>query len=199
MTTAYAQLLVENKQLVLLYLQNAQLPRPAGFTTREVMAGAGLGERVARRVLERLYVHKQVARQKALMGADQASYWLPVPPGESLDLRGPSDKPVTPPTLCVTCRQPTGGGRMCRSCAQINGAIWDELDENELAVMVLIETFGLSGMPFSKTRAFGGDAIRALQSLQRQGIAGVDLRHEVWRLGPKGETVCAAWKKHVRS
>lgn len=160
MTTAYAQLLVENKQLVLLYLQNAQLPRPAGFTTREVMDGTGLGERAARRVLERLYVHKQVARQKALMGADQASYWLPVPPGESLDLRGPSD---------------------------------------ELTVMMLIDTFGASGMPFSKTHAFGGEAIRALQSLQRLGIAGVDLRHEVWRLGPKGETVCAAWKKHVRS
>lgn len=63
--------------LVLQYMQNTPAPSP-GFLTRQIALAIGLSNDATNMVLQRLYVHKLVGRQKAMWGADQASYWLPV-------------------------------------------------------------------------------------------------------------------------
>ena len=186
----------EDAELVLLYLHNGPMG-PQGFTTKQVCAGTGFNTRRATQVLERLYTSRKVGRQKALFGADQASYWLPLPPTEPLELAGPPSLQKASTSRCPCGRALDRADRaICALCAQ-RGPAWGEFSETDLKVMRLVDTYGDDGMPFEHTSAFGRDAIASLQHLQRQGILGVDLHVEVWRFGIKGREIFDAYAKEA--
>lgn len=198
----YQTVVDERTQLVLLYLQNTPFSAP-GFTTRQVGEGTGLDDDQAEQTLQRLYTTKRVGRQKALWGPDQKSYWLPMAPVEPLELRGPpgglaDHVPAADLRLvCAACGRPTGSSnRLCKTC-RMKGAdvpAWADLDDTELMIMRLIDEVGDDGLSFEKTQRFGPEASRAIQSLKRRGICGVDLQHEVWRFGLRGRGICDDYK-----
>lgn len=193
--STYLTVRAEEEQLVLTYMHGTEIA-PPGLTTRQVANGTGLDDLRACRVLERLYVHRLVGRQKSFLG-DHTTYWTvqrPIPP---LELRGPPDV-IDNRTPCDGCGR-LCFGRRCSSCRfkgvdEPDEPPWADLSKDEVTVMLLIDCYGDRGLPFAKTALFSRDAERAIQGLQRRGIAGVDLQGEVWRFGVTGRALCDDYK-----
>ncbi len=189
--------LSDNQTLVLLYM-NGVTVEPPGLTVQQVVAATDLSDYQARTALEALYVRRLVGRQRPLLGGS-GLFWMPVVPAEPLELKGPSDEPMQATfNACRGCGRPVKGSgqHVCSSCRlKGEGAAWEDLDASELKVMQLIDCYGDAGLPFAKTQRFGAEASRAIQALQRRGIAGVDLSRECWAFGTKGRSIMDSWRK----
>lgn len=187
-------MLTEDQALVLACLRGVPI-EPPGLTSLQVAAGSGVDKTRVRQILGSLYVRRLVGRQKGLLGeASRYEYWTPEPPSEhepEMPMRARPWRPARCPCGAALRRGQRGACELCEAKAHP----WGDLTEKELMVMRLIDACGEHGLPFASVRELSPGCVKALQSLQRSGIAGVDLRHEVWRFGIKGRELCDSYLK----